>query len=87
MDINNEEYSCSYSWCIWNTYIIWSCYTCLKRRNIFLFSISIYVYTTCPIEVNSNTIELTVRTSCNCVLDLVCVKKLVLKGNMNIEYS
>ena len=28
----------------------------------------------CPIKVNSNTIELTVHTSCYCVLDLLCVK-------------
>ena len=28
----------------------------------------------CPIKVNSNTIELTVQTSCYCVLDLLCVK-------------
>ena len=27
----------------------------------------------CPIKVNSNTIELTVHTSCFCVLDLLCV--------------
>ena len=27
----------------------------------------------CPIEVNSNTIELTVHTSCYCILDLLCV--------------
>ena len=27
----------------------------------------------CPIKVNSNTIELTVHTSCYCVLDLLCV--------------
>ena len=27
----------------------------------------------CPIKVNINTIELTVHTSCNCVLDLLCV--------------
>ena len=26
-----------------------------------------------PIKVNSNTIELTVHTSCYCVLDLLCV--------------
>ena len=28
----------------------------------------------CTIKVNSNTIELTVHTSCYCVLDLLCVK-------------
>ena len=28
----------------------------------------------CPINVNSNTIELTVHTSCDCILDLLCVK-------------
>ena len=28
----------------------------------------------CPIKVNSNTIELTVHTSCYCVLDLLCSK-------------
>ena len=28
----------------------------------------------CPIKVNSNTIELTVHTSCYCFLDLLCVK-------------
>ena len=27
----------------------------------------------CPIKVNSNPIELSVHTSCYCVLDLVCV--------------
>ena len=27
----------------------------------------------CPIKVNSNTIELAVHTSCYCVLDLLCV--------------
>ena len=27
----------------------------------------------CPIKVNSKTIELTVHTSCYCVLDLLCV--------------
>ena len=27
----------------------------------------------CPIKVNSNTIELTVQTSCYCILDLLCV--------------
>ena len=27
----------------------------------------------CPMKVNSNTIELTVHTSCYCVLDLLCV--------------
>ena len=27
----------------------------------------------CPIKVNSNTIELTVHSSCYCVLDLLCV--------------
>ena len=27
----------------------------------------------CPIKGNSNTIELTVHTSCYCVLDLLCV--------------
>ena len=31
----------------------------------------------CTIKVNSNTIELTVHTSCYCVLDLLCVKKLI----------
>ena len=30
----------------------------------------------CPIKVNSNTIELTVHTSCDCVLDLLCVSLL-----------
>ena len=30
----------------------------------------------CPIKVNSNTIELTVHTSCYCVLDLLCVRHL-----------
>ena len=30
----------------------------------------------CPIKVNSNTIELTVHTSCYCVLDLLCVKSM-----------
>ena len=29
----------------------------------------------CPIKVNSNTIELTVHTSCYCFLDLLCVKR------------
>ena len=29
----------------------------------------------CPIKVNSNIIELTVLTSCYCVLDLLCVKQ------------
>ena len=29
----------------------------------------------CPIKVNSNTIELTVCTTCNCVLDLLCVNQ------------
>ena len=33
----------------------------------------------CPIKVNSNTIELTVHTSCYCVLDLLCVTSLSLK--------
>ena len=28
----------------------------------------------CPIQVNSSKIELTVDTSCYCVLDLLCVK-------------
>ena len=28
----------------------------------------------CPMKVNSNTIELTVNTSCYCVLDLLCIK-------------
>ena len=28
----------------------------------------------CPIKVNSNTIELTMHTSCYCVLELLCVK-------------
>ena len=28
----------------------------------------------CPIKVHSNTIELTVHSSCYCVLDLLCVK-------------
>ena len=27
----------------------------------------------CPIKINSNTIELTVHTSCYCALDLLCV--------------
>ena len=27
----------------------------------------------CPIKVNSNTIELTVHTSCYCILNLICV--------------
>ena len=27
----------------------------------------------CPIKVNDNTIKLTARTSCYCVLDLLCV--------------
>ena len=27
----------------------------------------------CPIKVNSNTIELIVHTSCYCILDLLCV--------------
>ena len=27
----------------------------------------------CPIKVSSNTIKLTVHTSCHCVLDLLCV--------------
>ena len=27
----------------------------------------------CPIKVNSSTIELTMHTSCYCVLDLLCV--------------
>ena len=31
----------------------------------------------CPIKVNSNTIELTVRTSCYCILDLFCVTALM----------
>ena len=31
----------------------------------------------CPIKVNNNTIELTVRTSCYCVLDLLCVNCLM----------
>ena len=26
----------------------------------------------CPIKVNSNTIELTIHTSCYCILDLLC---------------
>ena len=21
MDVNNEEYSCRYSWCVWNMYV------------------------------------------------------------------
>ena len=29
-----------------------------------------------PIKVNSNTIELTVHTSCNCVINLLCVNML-----------
>ena len=33
----------------------------------------------CPIKVNSNTIELTVLTSCYCILDLLCVKYFVYK--------
>ena len=28
----------------------------------------------CPIKVNSNTLELSVHTSCYCVLDLLCVR-------------
>ena len=32
----------------------------------------------CPIKANSNTIELTVRTSCCCVLYLLCVTLLIL---------
>ena len=32
----------------------------------------------CLIKVNSNTIELTVHTSCYCVLDLLCVNNLLL---------
>ena len=40
----------------------------------------------CPIKANSNTIELTVHTSCYCILDLLCVKvfiqpKVILKQN------
>ena len=27
----------------------------------------------CPIKVNSNTVELTVHISCYCVLDILCV--------------
>ena len=30
----------------------------------------------CPIKVNGNTIELTVHTSCYCVLDLLCVNRM-----------
>ena len=30
----------------------------------------------CPIKVNSYTIELTVHTSCYCVLDLLCINHL-----------
>ena len=30
----------------------------------------------CPIEVNSNTIGLTVHTSCYCILDLLCFNKM-----------
>ena len=33
----------------------------------------------CFIKFNSNTIELIVHTSCYCVLDLLCVTKIVLK--------
>ena len=32
----------------------------------------------CPIEVNSSTIELTVHTSCYCILDLLCDTKAIL---------
>ena len=34
----------------------------------------------CPIKVNSNTIEVTMHTSCYCVLDLLCVKMPPCKG-------
>ena len=34
--------------------------------------------TLCPIKGNSNTIELTVHTSCYCILDLLCVSNLIL---------
>ena len=27
----------------------------------------------CPIKVNNNTIELTLQTSCYCIVDLLCV--------------
>ena len=37
----------------------------------------------CPIKVNSNTIELTVHTSCYCVSDLLCVTFLVLDADLN----
>ena len=41
--------------------------TVLCMKNIHFLKIL------CPIKVNRNTIELTVHTSCYCVLDLLCV--------------
>ena len=41
----------------------------------------------CPIKVNSNTIELTVHTSCNCILDLLCVTSAVLPVNIQSPNS
>ena len=41
----------------------------------------------CPIKVKSNTIELTVHTSCYCVWDLLCVTYYmfnVLRGNQRV---
>ena len=41
----------------------------------------IYINTTsCPIKVNSNTTELTVHTSCYCILDSLCVNCIQLMG-------
>ena len=34
----------------------------------------------CSIKVNSNTIELTVHTSCYCALDLLCVTRFKLQS-------
>ena len=31
-----------------------------------------------PVKVNSNTIELTLQTSCYCILDLLCVRGLII---------
>ena len=41
-----------------------------------------YINTMCPIKVDSNSNDLTVHTSCYCVLDLLCVISSMAKGQI-----
>ena len=45
----------------------------IEIKNIWLIVVTLYNTMQCPVKVNSNTIELTVHTSCYCVLDLLSV--------------